>query len=285
MYSGKIQSPLYTSLYSDVKTILTSITYLPALRRFLKITGMILLLSAQPASAESINIALASNFAPAMEKIKQAFELQSEHRLKLIKSSSGKLYAQIRNGAPFDVFLSADQQRPQRLEEEGYMVAGSRQTYAIGRLALWSRDPTMTANARLLEDSERYQKLAIANPRLAPYGEAAMEVLSALNLQERVEAKLVMGENVAQAFQFAFSGGAELGFVAYSQVLFAPQTGANSYWLVPDSLYQPIRQDMVLLTDSAASRELQRFMAGDTAAEILRSNGYGLPEPVTGLNN
>lgn len=238
---------------------------------------MILVLSAPLASAEGINVALASNFAPTMEKIKQAFELQSEHRLKLIKSSSGKLYAQIRNGAPFDVFLSADQQRPARLEEEGYIVTGSRQTYAIGRLALWSRDPTMTASARLLQDSARYQKLAIANPRLAPYGEAAMEVLSALDLQERVAGKLVMGENVAQAFQFAFSGGAELGFVAYSQVMSAPETGANSHWLIPDFLYQPIRQDMVLLNDSVASRELEQFMAGDVAAEILRNNGYALP--------
>lgn len=235
-----------------------------------------LMLSAQLVSADSVNIAVASNFAPAMELIKQAFEFQSEHRLKLIKSSSGKLYAQISNGAPFDVFLSADQERPQRLEEEGYAVAGSRQTYAIGLLVLWSRMPALTAGADLLGDGDAYQKLAIPNPRLAPYGEAALEVLSALNLLELVEDKLVIGENVAQAFLFAFSGGAEVGLVAYSQALAAPKTGSNSYWLIPESLYQPIRQDMVLLTDSAASREVEQFMRGDVVAEILRSNGYRL---------
>lgn len=261
-----------------MKNLVITNSYLHFPGAYRSLLGLMLLLWAQLAAAETINIAVASNFAPAMETIKQAFERQSEHRLRLIKSSTGKIYAQISSGAPFDVFLSADQERPQRLEREGQIVPGSRQTYAIGQLVLWSRAATLTADAQLLAEGEKYRKLSIPNPRLAPYGEAAMEVLSALNLLESVETKLVIGENVAQAFQFAFSGGAEAGFIAYSQALSAPETGSNSYWLIPDSLYQPILQDMVLLTDSAASRELQQFMGSQAVADILASNGYRMPE-------
>ena len=240
--------------------------------------GMIAVFSCQLATADSINVAVASNFAPTMEVIKRGFELQSEHRLKLIKSSSGKLYAQIRNGAPFDLFLSADQERPQRLEEEGNIVPGSRRTYAVGRLVLWSRASSLAASADFLKDGDNYQKIAIPNPRLAPYGAAAMEVLAGLNLLELVEAKLVFGENVAQAFQFAYSGAAEAGIVAYSQALTASEAGTGFYWLIPESLYQPIRQDMVLLTDSLAARELEQFMNSDVVAGILRNSGYHLAQ-------
>lgn len=257
---------------------LISKSYTPFINSSARLLALIALLSGQIASADSINVAVASNFAPTMELIKHAFESQSEHQLKLIKSSSGKLYAQIRNGAPFDVFLSADQERPQRLEEEGNIVAGSRQTYAVGRLVLWSRASTLAASADFLRDSDNYRKIAIPNPRLAPYGAAAMEVLAALNLLEPVEAKLVTGENVAQTFQFAYSGGAEAGFVAYSQALAASEADTGFYWLIPESLYQPIRQDMVVLTDSVASREVGQFMNSDAVAEILLDNGYRLAQ-------
>jgi|FLOH01.1.fsa_nt_gi molybdate transport system substrate-binding protein len=259
-------------------TYLISKTYRSFSALGAKLLAMILILSSPLVSADSLNIAVASNFAPAMEAIKQAFERQSGHQLKLIRSSSGKLYAQISNGAPFDLFLSADQQRPQRLEQEGRSISGSRQTYAMGRLVLWSGAAGLSASAALLESGDKTQKIAIANPKLAPYGKAAMEVLSALNLLEQVQTKAVWGENVGQTFQFAFSGGAEAGFVAYSQALAAPESGSSSYWLIPDSLYQPIRQDMVLLTDSIAGRELVEFMRGEAVAEILLRSGYLLPQ-------
>ncbi len=230
------------------------------------------------AFGDSINIAVASNFAAAMEEIKIAFEANSEHELQLIRGSSGKHYAQIANGAPFDVFLSADQLRPRRLVEEGIADPASLRTYAQGQLALWSREEGLELGPEYLLNTNNYSVIAIANPRLAPYGQAAIEALDNLGVEALVGARLVMGENVAQAFQFAFSGNADLGLVAYSQTLSDSLRGKGSTWLVPSALHGPIRQDMVILRESAAAAEFAAFMEGATVQAILLHSGYLLPE-------
>ncbi|MBL4573112.1 MAG: molybdate ABC transporter substrate-binding protein [Gammaproteobacteria bacterium] len=230
------------------------------------------------AGAESLNVAVASNFVAAMKHIEKAFEDNSEHEIRIIRGSSGKHYAQIRNGAPFDVFLSADQLRPRRLVEEGIAEESALTTYAQGQLALWSRQNDLQLDREYLLNTDNYNVIAIANPRLAPYGQAATEVIAFLGLNSLVSKRLVMGENIAQAFQFAFSGNADLGLVAYSQALSLNRRGQGSIWLVPSELHQPIKQDMVILSDSAAALEFAAFMKGDVVRDILLSGGYLVPE-------
>ena len=178
---------------------------------------LVLLGSSASAYAETLNVAVASNFVAAMQHIKRAFEGNSAHELRIIRGSSGKHYAQITNGAPFDVFLSADQGRPRRLVEEGLAEESGLSTYALGQLALWSRKKDLELDRDYLSNTSNYRVIAIANPRLAPYGQAAAELFSSLGVESLVSGRLVMGENIAQAFQFAFSGNADLGLVAYSQ--------------------------------------------------------------------
>lgn len=232
-----------------------------------------------PAMADDINVAVTANFAAPMEEIAQAFNKVTGHQLKISTGASGRFYAQIRNGAPFQVFLSADAEKPARLENDGLAVPGSRFTYAIGKLALWSANPDMVdANGQVLE-SHRFNKLAIANPKTAPYGEAAIEALTALKLKSRLEPKFVMGENISQTYQFVDSGNAELGFIALSQVTRNNKLRSGSLWLVPEQLYTPIRQDAVLLAkgrDSTAARQLLAFLKSDTALRIIKSYGYDI---------
>jgi molybdate transport system substrate-binding protein len=230
------------------------------------------------AFAETLNVAVASNFVVAMQRIEQAFEDNSEHEVRLIRGSSGKHYAQISNGAPFDIFLSADQHRPRQLVEEGLAGESHPATYAQGQLALWSRESDLQLDREYLLNTDNYDVIAIANPRLAPYGQAATEVFSYLGLKSLVSERLVMGENIAQAFQFVFSGNADLGLVAYSQAMSPNLLGKGSVWLVPSELYQPIKQDMVILSDSTAAGEFAAFMKSDTVSDILLSTGYLLPE-------
>jgi len=214
-----------------------------------------------------------------MQRVEQAFEVSSEHEIRIIRGSSGKHYAQIRNGAPFDIFLSADQLRPRRLVEEGFAVKSSLTTYAHGQLALWSRVDDLPLDREYLLNTDNYRVIAMANPRLAPYGQAALEVFSSLGLEALVREKLVMGENIAQAFQFAFSGNADLGLVAYSQALSPNMLGQQgSVWLVPSELHQPIKQDMVILSDSPAALEFASYMKSSAVQDILLSGGYLLPE-------
>lgn len=233
-------------------------------------------------SAETLNVAVASNFVAAAEAIKAAFEQGSEHKVRIISGSSGKHYAQILSGAPFDVFLSADQQRPQRLVEEGHALAGSLKTYALGQLMLWSANKELELNKEYLLNTNGYRSIAIPNPRLAPYGQAAVELLSALSLYEGLnkQLQLVTGENVAQVFQFAFSRNADLALAAYSQTLSPDVKGLGSYWLIPDKYHQAIKQDMVLLKDSAASREFAEFLSSELVETILLNSGYLLPPSI-----
>ena len=212
-----------------------------------------------------------------METLQQAFESRTNHRLTLIFGSTGKHYAQIINGAPFDVFLAADVDHPQRLENEGVAMSGSRFTYAIGKLALWSPRPGYVDDqGRILEHGD-FRHLAIANPRLAPYGLAAREVLQARGLWQRLSARLVRGENIAQTFQFVESGNAELGFVAWSQLERPDRPATGSFWLVPQQFYQPIEQQAVVLKTAKASQSLVHFMQSPEALKIIRDHGYAVP--------
>jgi len=229
------------------------------------------------ALAQEVRVAVATNFKSAMERIAEEFEAETGHEVLLSFGSTGKHYAQIRNGAPFDLFLAADVNRPRRLEEEGVAVAGSRFTYAVGRLALWSRESGLIDQDGAVLHSEGFRYVAIANPDLAPYGRAAREVLEALGLVESLRLRTVRGENVGQAFAFVRSGNAELGFVAFAQVAGLPADAAGSVWVVPSELYSPIEQQAVLLEETAAARALLEFLRGSRARAIIRESGYGGP--------
>ena len=229
------------------------------------------------ASAEQAQIAVASNFTTPMKAIIAAFEAASGHSVQASYGSTGKLYAQIKNGAPFEALLAADQKRPMLLEEEGVAVPGSGFTYAIGKLVLWSADPKfITEGAKVLEDGD-FDKLSIANPKLAPYGVAAMETLEALGVKEAIEPKLVTGENIAQTYQFVDTGNAKLGFVALSQVMQDGRITKGSGWVVPSARHRPIRQDAVILKsgeDNTAIGALIGFLKGAEARQIIQAYGY-----------
>ena len=265
--------PLYTYLHNDRDTLLRLIKQCASSCLF-----AILLCGSVPALAETLNVAVASNFVAAMQRIEEAFEGNSEHEVRLIRGSSGKHYAQIRNGAPFDIFLSADQLRPRRLVEEGIAKESDLTTYAQGQLALWSRQNDVQLGREYLSNTRNYGVIAIANPRLAPYGQAATEVFSHLGLESQLSQRLVMGENIAQAFQFAFSGNADIGLIAYSQAISPNMRAMGSVWLVPSELHLPIKQDMVILSDSSAALEFAAFMKSDTVRDILLASGYLLPD-------
>lgn len=228
-----------------------------------------------PAAAADVRVAVAANFKSAADALGAAFEERSGHTLVLMSGSTGKLYAQIVNGAPFDVFLAADQARPRRLENDGVALAGSQFTYATGQLVLW--DPAGSAVGPDRLAAGNYRRLAIANPNLAPYGAAAQQVIAALALSGETDGKLVYGENIGQAFAFVRTKNAELGFVALSQVWSLPAETRGAYWTPPPALYAPIRQDGVLLaraTDNEAARAFVEFLKSDDALAIIDSFGY-----------
>lgn len=233
---------------------------------------------ASSAPAAEVLVAVASNFAAPIARIGQAFTAATGHVLKLSSGSTGKFYAQIVAGAPFEVLLAADEETPKKLIDGGQAVPGTGFTYAIGRLALWSARPGFVDGQGAVLTSESYQHLAIANPRTAPYGAAAMQVLQARGLTEALKPRLVTGESIAQAYQFVATGHAELGFVALSQVLGPGKAEAGSWWLVPAELHRPIRQDAVLLKagqDNPAARALLDFLKSDAPRQTLREFGYG----------
>ena len=238
----------------------------------------LVLFSSNGARADEIRVAVASNFKGAMAQLAARFEILSGHDLVLSYGSSGKQYAQIVHGAPFDVFFAADSARPAELENAGLAVAGSRFTYAVGRLALWSRDPGRAEPGERALAGHGYRHLAIANPKLAPYGRAARETLISMDLWDAVEGKLVMGENIGQTFQFVNSGNAELGLVAWSQILQGGGKPTGSSWLVPQQLHRAIEQQVVLLSDKASARQFMEFVRSHEAVEIIRSHGYGVPD-------
>jgi len=227
--------------------------------------------------AEEIRVAVATNFADAMTSIAKRFEAGTDYKVTPIFGSTGKHYAQISNGAPFDAFFAADVHRPQRLENEGMALPGSRFTYAVGKLLLWSpKAGTVDTEGKVLERGG-FRYLAIANPKLAPYGKAAQEVLQTRGLWDSLRRHLVRGENIGQTFQFVNSGNAELGFVAVSQVKHPNQPIAGSFWEVPQALYSPIEQQAVLLKNSEAARAFLVFMRSEEALKIIQDYSYDTP--------
>jgi molybdate transport system substrate-binding protein len=229
------------------------------------------------AHAADVPVAVAANFTAPMETIAAQFAKDTGHKAVLTFGATGNFYAQIRNGAPFMLLLAADDQTPARLEKEGAGVAGTRFTYAIGRLVLWSAKPGVVDDKGEVLAKGQFEHIAVANPTLAPYGAAGMETLSRLNLLEKVRPRLVQGENIGQAFQFVATGNAPLGFVALSQVMVDGRIAKGSAWVVPAGLHQPIRQDAVILArgkDSAAAAALAAYLRGDKARAIIRSYGY-----------
>ena len=229
------------------------------------------------AHAGTVSVAVAANFTAPMQKIAAAFEADTGHKAELSFGATGKFYAQITHGAPFQVLLSADDTTPARLEREGKAVAHSRFTYAIGTLVLWSAQPgTVDAKGDVLKSGD-FKHLAIANPKLAPYGAAALQVMEKLGVATALQPRLVQGENIAQTFQFVSTGNAQLGFVALSQVMVDGKIRSGSAWQVPASLHEPIRQDAVLLMpgkDSAAASALLTYLRGSKARAIIQSYGY-----------
>tara|TARA_B100001057_G_scaffold111956_2_gene110092 strand:- start:4186 stop:5052 length:867 start_codon:yes stop_codon:yes gene_type:complete len=227
--------------------------------------------------SEELLIAVASNFSGPMSELSNRFESQTGHEIQVAYGSSGRLFAQIRSGAPFQIFLSADQDKPARLVELGLADPTSRFTYASGELVLWSvdRERKVVDSSALLNSG--VNKIAVANPRLAPYGAAAVGVLDKLNLSKTLSGKIVRGENIAQAFQFVKSGNAQLGFVARSQVMSLNETRGGATWVVPEHLYQPIRQDAVLLNraiDCHACSEFLNFLREDAQRTFISASGY-----------
>ncbi|TAK84018.1 MAG: molybdate ABC transporter substrate-binding protein [Aquabacterium sp.] len=231
------------------------------------------------AHAGEVQVAVAANFAAPMEKIAAGFAADTGHQAVVATGSTGKFYTQIKNGAPFEVLLAADDETPKKLEADGLAVAGSSRTYAIGKLALYSTRPGyVDAQGEVLKKGS-FQHLALANPKLAPYGAAAMQTLKALGLEQALAPRIVQGENIAQAWQFVATGSAELGFVALSQISNPAQPATGSWWVVPASLYTPIRQDAVLLKKGegqAAAAALLEYLKSVKARALIRSFGYEL---------
>jgi molybdate transport system substrate-binding protein len=234
---------------------------------------------AAPVQAEDIHIAVAANFTVPINKLAADFEKETGYKLMLTIGSTGRFYAQIKNGGPFDILMAADDETPKKLEQEGFGVAGSRFTYATGKLVLWSPKPGFVdAKGEVLKKGG-FSHLAVANPKLAPYGLAAIDTLKSLGLHDALQPKLVFGENIAQTYQFAASGSAELGFVALSQVMENGKLKSGSAWMVPATMHSPIRQDAILLVNGKgkeAANAWMRYLKSDKAKEVVRRFGYGV---------
>lgn len=230
-----------------------------------------------PAQAGEANVAVAANFAEPAKEIAAAFKAKTGHAITLSFGASGQIAAQIRQAAPFDVFLSADDERPKALAAEGLGVASTRFTYAVGKLVLWSRREGAASESALRAGA--FERLAIANPLAAPYGAAALETLKTLGLADALKPKIVEGTSIAQAFQFAETGNAEFAFVALSQTI----GKGGSVWLVPQNLYAPILQDAILLKQGEANEAARAFLAflqTGAARAVIERFGYGLTAPM-----
>jgi molybdate transport system substrate-binding protein len=244
-----------------------------------QLAGLLALVACGAARANDVQVAVAANFTAPMQKIAAAFEQDTGHKAVLAFGATGKFYAQIVNGAPFEVLLAADDETPAKLEAEHRTVPGTRFTYATGKLVLWSaQDGYVDGQGQVLKTGD-FAHLAIANPKTAPYGAAAIETLHKLHVYERVQGRLVQGENIAQAYQFVGTGNAPLGFVALSQVWRDGTFTSGSGWIVPENLHAPIRQDAVILAKGSANpaaKALADYLKSDKAKDIIRSYGYAL---------
>ena len=232
------------------------------------------------AHGAEVTVAVAANFAAPMQKIAPLFEKDTGHKAVVSLGSTGGFYAQIKNGGPFHVLLSADDETPLKLENENLAVSGTRFTYATGKLVLWSKQAGFVDDKGDVLRSGQFKRLAIANPKLAPYGAAALETLHKLELVQGLQTKFVQGENIAQAFQFVNTENAQLGFVALSQVYADGKLSSGSAWIVPSHLHKPIQQDAVLLMagkNNIAATALLAYLRTDKAKAIIRSHGYETP--------
>ena len=242
-------------------------------------TLILALLAVASAHADEVQVAVAANFTGPMQVISALFERDTGHKAILAFGATGKFYAQITNGAPFEVLLSADDETPARLVKEGYGIPGSAFTYAIGKLVLWSADPRLIDAKGDVLRKGGFKHLAFANPKAAPYGAAAMQTMGRLGVADTLKPLFIQGENIAQTHQFIATGAAELGFVAYSQVIKNGQIGSGSGWIVPGNLYDPIRQDAVILAkgkDKPAASALLNYIKGEKAQAVIKSFGYEL---------
>ncbi len=255
------------------------------MRRISEIAALVFgawLVVAGPAHAAEVTVAVAANFAAPMKRIAADFERETGHQAKLSFGGTGSFYAQIKNGAPFDVLLAADTKTPALLIDDGLAVPGSAFTYATGRLALWSKQPGLVDAQGEVLASEKLSRIAIADPKLAPYGQAAYEVIARLGLTQTLARKLVQGKNIAQTFQFVSSGNAQLGFVALSQVFANGKLKEGSGWIVPNDYHAPIKQDAVLVAGSQsnlAAVALLDYLKSDQARQVIASFGYQIDPP------
>lgn len=232
-------------------------------------------------NADEVQVAVASNFSKPLEILAPVFKASSGHDLKVSTGATGKLYAQIENGAPFEVFLSADSKTPKKLVDAQLAVVASQFTYALGKLVLWSSAKDYVDDKGEVLKKNEFKYIAIANPNTAPYGVAALEVLDKLGLSASLAAKQVQGENISQTYDFVATGNAELGLVAWSQIQQDGQLTAGSMWQVPEDLYQPIQQDAVLLNkgkNNKAANAFLDFLKTTEAQKLITESGYGLPK-------
>lgn len=249
-------------------------------RSFIFISVLLLLFSSKSLFADGIRVAVASNFLQPAKYIASVYQHETGEKVLISAGSTGKLYAQIINGAPFDIFLAANQREPKRLEDEGYVVAGSRFTYARGKLALWDAKG-LYQNKTIQEvlESSSYRRLSIANPSIAPYGNAALSILKNLKFDDVINNKLITGENVSQAYQYVATGAADIGFVALSQLKSYKDKPPGKYWLVDEALYEPILQQAVLLKNTKnklKARNFLNYLKGSKAMAMIENFGYGL---------
>ncbi|OLS62596.1 molybdate ABC transporter substrate-binding protein [Pseudomonas putida] len=245
----------------------------------LALTSLFTLFAFNSAWADDVQVAVAANFTAPIQAIAKDFEKDTGHKLVAAFGATGQFYAQIKNGAPFEVFLAADDSTPAKLESEGATVKGSRFTYAVGTLALWSATPGYVDSKGEVLKKNAFKHLSIANPKAAPYGLAATQVLDKLKLTDATKGKIVEGQNITQAFQFVSTGNAELGFVALSQIFQDGKVTSGSAWIVPAELHDPIRQDAVILEkgkDNPAAKALVEYLKGPKAAAVIKSYGYEL---------
>ena len=244
---------------------------------------LLLLILPLPLSAGEVKVAVAANFLNTLHTLGTLFEQQTGHRLLISAGSTGKLYAQLHHGAPYDVFLSADDKHPALLEKEGLVMPGRRVTYALGRLVLWSGGsiplrPLKEGDMQMLQQPG-IRHIAMANPATAPYGRAAYQAMHAMGLWDTLKPRIVQGEDVGQVFQFVASGNAQLGFVALAQIHNPKNTFSGDYWLVPEGLYDPIVQDMVLLKkaeNNSAAHAFVAFMQTAQVRALIQQAGYGV---------
>lgn len=240
-----------------------------------------LLLIAPATWAETVLVAVAANFTKPMTEIAAAFEKATGHKASLSFGSSGKFVSQFENGGPFEVFLSADDKNPLKLEQTGLAVANSRFTYALGKLVLWSATPGLVDDQGQILNKGGFKHIALADPKLAPYGAAAVDVLKKQGVFDKLQPLFVQGENIAQTHQFVSTGNAELGFLALSQVIDNGKIASGSGWIIPSDRYQPIRQDAILLKNGAenpAAPALMQFLKSPEALAIILKYGYDLAE-------